>query len=164
MSKQKPTKDKSGRSRGDEGENMRSKLKRRKEPNQMESMANTATVWNGCSSQGRLRCLGQKKKNIWQRGARLCVCAVVWEAGSDIQFQNLHVKAHWGFKVISFSSIPINFHRILNLISFYSYLLFYGKKLLFTNRIVLFFLNCFFFWENKKCFFFSICSVKSLSR
>lgn len=27
-----------------------------------------------------------------------------WEAGSDIQFQNLHVmeKAHWGFKVFFF--------------------------------------------------------------
>lgn len=54
---------------------MRSKLKRRKEPNQMESMANTATVWNGCNSQGRLRCLGQKKVIIKCDGMGLgCVC------------------------------------------------------------------------------------------
>lgn len=77
---------------------MRSKLKRRKEPNQMESMANTVTVWNGCSSQGRLRCFGQKKVKIKCDGMGLgCVCeCAVSEAGSDIQFQNLHVmeKAH----------------------------------------------------------------------
>lgn len=84
--------------------NMSSELKQRKEPNRMESVANTAAIWKGCSSQGCLRCVGQ---NQGRHGARV---AWVQEAGSDIQFQNLHVmeKARGGLKVISLSSIHID--------------------------------------------------------
>jgi len=58
MSKQ--TKQKtSGKSQRDEGKH-EIRTKERKEPNQMESMASAATVWNGCSSQGRLHCFGTK--------------------------------------------------------------------------------------------------------
>lgn len=40
----------------------------------MESMANTASVWNGCSSQGRLRGLGKKMIKCDDMGLGLCVC------------------------------------------------------------------------------------------
>lgn len=75
-------------------------------------------------------------------------------------------KAHWGFKValISFSSIPIEFHCILNLISFCSYLLLYGKKVTFLQIELSYSFSIVFFWENKKYAFLSICSVNSLSR
>lgn len=131
----------------------------------MESMANTATVWNGCSSQGCLRCLWQKSLNqLWWHGARIvCVSVLCRRQDLTSSFKTcMWWRRHTEVSRL-FSSIRIEFHCILNLISFYSYLLLYGKSYFFTNRIVLF--NSFFFLRKQKyAFFFSFCSVNSLSR
>ena len=90
----KPTKDK-WKKPGRWGENMRSEVKKRKEPNQMESVANTATVWNGCSSQGRLPCLGVWIKcddiglGVWEC---VCVCVCVCMCGGVIGCGCVHAR------------------------------------------------------------------------
>lgn len=73
------------------------------------------------------------------------------EAGSDIQFQNLHViKAHWGSRFF-FSRF------ILNFIAFSPWFVAFRKQMyfFFTNRTVLFFFSMVFvfFWENKYMLF-----------
>lgn len=51
--------------------------KENKEPNQMESVANAASIWNGWSSQGRLPCLNLNGE--WWHGARVvCVEGRIW--------------------------------------------------------------------------------------
>lgn len=115
-----------------------------------------------------------KKKNrlnqVWAGVVCACECVVggrMWHPVSKLACDGEGTLRFQGYL---FSSIPKEFHRILNLIFvfvlfFNSYLLLYGKKKIlfffFTNRIVLcFFFNCFFFSEKTNiCFFFFPFSV-----
>lgn len=140
------------------------KLKKRKEPNQMESMANTASVWNGCSSQGRLRCLGHKRLNqVWWHGARVvCVCLCVrvccvggriWHPVSKLACDGEGTLRFQGYFVFLYS-YRISLYSQLDFILLILVAL-WKKSYFFTNRIVLFFFNCFFFSEKTNiCFFF----------
>lgn len=106
-------------------ENMRSKLKQREEPDQMESEANSATVWNGCSSQGRLRSLEQKRGDMGL-GFRASVLYRKEDLTSSFKtcmWWRRHTEVSRLFPLF-----PIEFLCILNLISFCLYLLLYGKN------------------------------------
>lgn len=136
--------------------NMRSECKKRKEPNQMESMANTATVWNGCSSQGCLRCLGQKK--VWincdDMGLGLCVqvcCAEdrIWHPVSKLACDGEGTLRFQGYFVFLYSS-RISRYSQLDFILFILVALW--KKFLFL-QIELSYSTVFFLRKQKYAFF-----------
>lgn len=146
--------------------NTKSKLKRREEPNQMES------IEKNCDRLARLQLSGlpslfgtEKKESTVMTWGQDCVqvcCAGdrIWHPVSKLACDGEGTLRFQGYFVFLYSS-RISLYSQLDL--FYSYLLLYGKTLLFL-QIELSYSTVFFLRKQKYAFFFSICSVNSLSR